>query len=64
MTALLVYHDNSAEHVNAAYGKEWDAQLEAQIDTHLVFDAAYADYGGGGPFPAKRVFWLYSTYRY
>jgi hypothetical protein len=64
MTALLIYHDYSAEHVSAAYGKEWDAQLEAQIDTHLVFDAAYADYGGGGPFPAKRVFWLYSTYRY
>jgi len=64
MTALLIYHDYSAEHVSAAYGKEWDAQLEAQVDTHLVFDAAYADYGNGGPFPAKRVFWLYSTYRY
>ena len=64
LSALLVYHDYSAEHVNAAYGKEWDAQLEAQIDNHLVFDAAYADYRSGGPFPAKRVFWLYSTYRY
>jgi hypothetical protein len=64
MTALFVYHDYTAEHVNAAYGREWDAQLEAQIDNHLVFDAAYADYGSGGPFPAKRVFWFYSTYRY
>ena len=64
IAALLIYHDYSAEHVSAGYGREWDAQLEAQVDNHLVLDAAYADYGGGGPFPAKRVFWLYSTYRY
>jgi hypothetical protein len=61
---LLAYHNFSAEHVSEDFGKEWDAQLEGQIDSHLVFDAAYADYSGGGPYPGKRVFWLYATYRY
>jgi len=60
----VIYHDFSAEHVSADYGSEWDAQLEGQVDPHLVLDAAYADYAGGGPFPDKRVFWLYATYRY
>ena len=60
----MIYHDYSAEHVSAGYGSEWDGQLEAQVDTHLVLDAAYADYAGGGPFPDKRAFWLYATYRY
>jgi len=63
-TATLAYHDFSAEHVTAGYGREWDAQLEGQIDSHFVIDAAYADYSGAGPFPDKRVFWLYATYRY
>jgi hypothetical protein len=38
--------------------------LEGQVDNHFVVDAAYADYSGAGPFPDRRVFWLYATYRY
>ena len=63
-SATLVYHDFSAERVSADYGREWDAQLEGQVDNHFVLDAAYADYAGAGPFPDKKVFWLYATYRY
>ena len=63
-SAALIYHDFSAEHVTADYGREWDAQLEGQVDSHFVIDAAYADYAGAGPFPDKRVLWLYATYRY
>ena len=64
LSATLIYHDYAAEHVSAGYGSEWDGQVEAQVDTHWVLDAAYADYAGGGPFPDKRAFWLYATYRY
>ena len=64
LSATMIYHDYSAEHVAAGYGSEWDTQLEGQVDTHLVLDAAYANYAGGGPFPDKRVLWLYATYRY
>jgi hypothetical protein len=64
LSATVIYHDYSAEHVSAGYGNEWDAQLEGQVDPHLVLDVAYADYVGGGPFPDKRAFWLYATYRY
>ena len=63
-SALLIYHDFSAQRLAADYGSEWDAQLEGQIDSQLVVDLAYADYHGAGPFPAKRVFWAYATYRY
>jgi hypothetical protein len=64
LSATVVYHEYSAEHLSASYGSEWDAQLEGQVDARLVVDAAYADYAGGGPFPDKRAFWLYATYRY
>jgi hypothetical protein len=49
---------------DADYGREWDTSLEGQIGAHLVMDVAYADFGGAGPFPTKRVVWLYATYRY
>jgi hypothetical protein len=64
VTTSLAYHDFSAEHLSANFGKEWDVQLEGQVDNHLVIDAACADYSGGGPYPNKKVFWLYATYRY
>ena len=64
VSLALAYHSFRAEHVSASYGSEWDAQLEAQADAHLVFDATYANYQGAGPFPDKKVFWLYTTYRY
>jgi hypothetical protein len=64
VSALLIYHDFSAQRLSADYGSEWDAQLEGQIDSHLAVDLAYADYRGAGPFPDKRVFWTYATYRY
>lgn len=64
VTAALAYHSFSAEHVNADYGREWDASLEGQLGSHLVMDIAYADFHGAGPFPTKRVVWLYATYRY
>jgi hypothetical protein len=64
VSATLIYHDFAAQHVSADYGNEWDAQLEGQIDSHFVLDMAYADYSGAGPFPDKKVFWLYATYRY
>jgi hypothetical protein len=64
VSVLLIYHDFSAQRLSADYGSEWDAQLEGQIDSHLVLDLAYADYRGAGPFPDKRVLWAYATYRY
>jgi hypothetical protein len=64
ITATAAYHDFSAEHVHAEYGSEWDTSVGGQVGAHLFVDAAYADYRGADPFPAKRVFWLYSTYRY
>jgi hypothetical protein len=64
LTGTIVYHDFSAEHVHAGYGNEWDAMLEASIISGVVFDIAYADYRGGGPFPSKQGLWLYTTYRY
>ncbi len=64
VTASLAYHEFSAENVNDNYGREWDALLEGQINSHFVVDAAYADYASAGPFPDKKVFWLYATYRY
>jgi len=64
ISALVAHHDFSAEHISADYGSEWDAQLEGQISNRLVLDLAYADYQGAGPFPDKRVFWAYATYRY
>ena len=64
VTAALAYHDFAAEHVNADYGREWDASVEGQIGTHVLLDIAYADFHGAGPFPAKRAVWLYATYRY
>jgi len=64
VTAALAYHDFSAEHVDTDYGREWDASIEGQLGTHFVMDVAYADFHGAGPFPTKRVAWLYATYRY
>lgn len=64
VSLALAYHDFDAELVSVGYGSEWDAQLEAQVDRHLTFDAAYANYDGAGPFPNKRVFWLYANYKY
>jgi len=64
VTATLTYHDFEAQHLSASYGNEWDAQLEGQINAHLVVDIAYADYTGAGPFPDKTVFWTYATYRF
>jgi len=64
VSALLIYHDFSAQRLAADYGNEWDAQLEGQIDSHLAVDFSYADYHGAGTFPDKRVFWAYATYRY
>jgi hypothetical protein len=60
----ITYHDFSAEHVSADYGREWDAILEAQVDKRLTLDVSYADYHGAGPFPDKREFWTYATYHY
>jgi len=64
ITATLVYHDFSAEHVSADYGSEWDAMVEAQLDGNLMIGTAYANYRGAGPYPDKAVFWLYAGYRY
>jgi len=64
VTAALAYHDFSAEHIEADYGREWDASLEGQVGAHLVMDVAYADFHGAGALPTKRVVWLYATYRY
>ena len=64
VTAALAYHDFSAERIDTDYGREWDSSLEGQIGAHLVMDVAYADFHGAGPFPTKRVVWLYATYRY
>jgi len=60
----IVQHVGAAAHVHATYGREWDAQLEGQIDSHLAVTVAYAGYTGAGPFPDKRIFWTYATYRF
>jgi len=64
IAAMLVYHDFRAEHVNAAYGDEWDASLEATLPEGFTLETAYADFRGRGAFPDKSVFWIYSGYRY
>ena len=64
VTATLVYHDFSPEHVGGNYGSEWDAMVEAQLDSNFMVGTAYANYRGAGPFPDKAVFWLYAGYRY
>jgi hypothetical protein len=64
VTMTVTYHEFSAEHVSASYGKEWDALLEGQINNHVTADVAFAAYEGAGPFPDKNVFWAYVTYRY
>jgi len=64
ITAAVIYHDFSAEHVSGDYGSEWDATVEAQIDPNFMVGTAYANYHGAGPFPDKAVFWLYAGYRY
>jgi hypothetical protein len=64
ITATLVYHDFSPEHVSGDYGSEWDAMVEAQLDSNFMVGTAYANYRGAGPFPDKAVFWLYAGYRY
>jgi len=64
VAATLVYHDFRAEHVNARYGDEWDASLEATLPQGFMLGTAYADFRGRGAFPDKAVFWIYSGYRY
>jgi hypothetical protein len=64
VTASIVYHDFSAEHITADYGSEWDAMVEAQLDNTVTIGTAYANYRGAGPFPDKAVFWAYAGYRY
>jgi hypothetical protein len=64
IAAMLVYHNFRAEHVNAAYGDEWDASLEATLPRGFTLGTAYADFNGRAGFPDKAVFWIYSGYRY
>ena len=64
ITASLVYHDFSAERGSGDLGSEWDAMIEAQLDSNFMVGTAYANYRGTGAFPDKAVFWLYAGYRY
>jgi hypothetical protein len=65
IAATVIHHDFNAEHVQAAYGKEWDASLEAALPQGFMLGTAYADFKGNrGAFPDKAVFWFYSGYRY
>ena len=58
VSALLIYHDFSAQRLAANYGNEWDAQLEGQIDSgysgpmpRIVTEAASLSHIGGAPRP-------------
>lgn len=63
--ATLVYHSFRADHVNLAYGDEWDGSLEALFPNGTMLGAAFGDFAArGGGFASKSAFWLYAGYHY
>ena len=63
--ATVVYHSFHADHVNLAYGDEWDGSLEAFFPNGTMLGAALGDFAArGGGFAAKTAFWLYAGYHY
>jgi hypothetical protein len=64
VTATVVYHDFSAEQVSANFGHEWDAQLEAAVDSNVTVGVKYATFHGGASYAGKSIGWLYVGYRY
>lgn len=63
--ATLVYHSFRADHVNLAYGGEWDGSLDAFFANGTMLGAAFGDFSArGGGFASKSAFWLYAGYHY
>ena len=72
VSASVIYHDFSAEHITADYGNEWDAIVEARLDDNVTFGVKYAGYRSGKDLPIgaqavrfdKTIAWVYAMYRY
>lgn len=65
VAATVVYHSFRADHVNIAYGDEWDGSLDAFFPNGTMLGAAFGDFTSrGGGFASKTAFWLYAGYHY
>jgi hypothetical protein len=72
VTASAIYHDYTAERMDADFGHEWNFLVEAALDDNVLFGAKYADYNTAGVIPSgaqtaafdKRILWLYAQYVY
>ena len=64
IAATVVFHEFNAEHIHLHYGDEWDASLEAVLPRGFMLGTAVAEFTGRGAFPDKKVFWIYSGFRY
>jgi hypothetical protein len=64
ITAIVTYHDFSAEHAHGNYGNEWDLQLEAALDRNLTLGSEYSAFQGAAPLSDKNIAWLYVRYAY
>lgn len=64
IAATVVFHEFDAEHIDLHYGNEWDASLEAALRRGFMVGTEVAEFTGRGAFPDKKVFWIYSGFRY
>ncbi|WP_296597397.1 hypothetical protein [Phenylobacterium sp.] len=65
------YHDFDGQRAGAALGREWDAQLQAQLHPKLSAALKYADFeraarvrpGAATPPPSRTKVWFTLEYR-